>query len=256
MDRLHGSHALAALLYPPQSSYACDHVDFSGVAQICVLAPDPQQMAQISPAAALSICLLNALALSPAEAFAGEGPVLWSASGSASNMAIRSGFALDMPGRPRFGAESTLRVSTRTDSGTVRPPLRLWGEVDIRRSDVSPTSLGLAIDPSNGAARAAIRQSRAILDQGPATLSLQRTLEAGRRTDGSAAFVARQDVRLAFAEFDAAVSGGVVMDNKAPFRAELGLEKRLALGVSLTAILSDLAHEPAARIDARFERKW
>ncbi len=256
MDRLHGSHALAALLYPPQSSYACNHVDFSGVAQICVLAPDPQQMAQISPAAALSICLLSALALSPAEAFAGEGPVLWSASGSASNMAIRSGFALDLPGRPRFGTESTLRVSTRTDSGTVRPPLRLWGEVDVGMSEVAPSSLEFAIDPASGAALAALRQSRALVVEGPATLSLHRAIEAGRRTDGENALVARQDIRLAFTEINAMFTGGVVIDNKAPFQAELALEKRLPLGVSLQAILSDLAHEPAARIDARFERKW
>lgn len=213
-------------------------------------------MAQKSYAAALRLALLISLALHPAFGAAQEGPLVWSATGSASDMAIRTGLALDMPGRPQFGAESTLRVSTRTDTGTIRPPLRLWGEVTVREGDVAPTSLGLALDPAAGAARAALRQSRAVMDHGLATLSLHRALEAGRRADGDAAFVVRQDVRLAFTGIDAAVTGGIVMDNRAPFRAELGLEKRLPLGVSLKAILSDLAHEPAARINARFERQW
>lgn len=209
-----------------------------------------------SPAAALRISLLISLALHPAAAFAGEGPVVWSISGSTSDLAIRSGLALDMPGRPRFGAESTLRISTRTDSGTAHPPLRLWGEVDVRKSEVAPTSLGLALNPSTGAARASLRQSRAVVDQGATTLSLHRALEVGRRAEGGSAFVARQDIRLVFTGIDVAATGGIVMDNKAPFRAEIGLEKRLPLGVSLKAVLLDLAHEPAARIDARFERRW
>lgn len=164
--------------------------------------------------------------------------------------------ALDMQGRPRFGAESNLRVATVDDSGTLNPPIRLWGELDVLPSDVAPTSIGVRLDLVSGAARAALRQSRTVIDDERVILSFDRTLEAGRRGDRESAFVARQDMHFAFAESDSALTGGIVMDNKAPFRAELGLEKRFYPGLSLRASLSDLAHEPAARINARFERQW
>jgi len=194
--------------------------------------------------------------LCPALAHAEEGPFVWDASGSAEDLGIRTGVALDMPGRPRLGAESVLRLSTPTDSGTVSPPVSLWGEVDVSKPRAGPISLGLTADLASRAARASLRQSRAVLDSEIATLSLSRALEAGRRSDGQQAFVARQDLRLAFNEIDTMVTGGIVMDNKAPFRAELGLEKRMFEGLSLKATLSDLAHAPAARLNARFERSW
>lgn len=194
--------------------------------------------------------------LCPAVAGAEEGPFVWNANGSAEDLGIRTGVALDMPGRPRLGAESNLRLSTRADSGTVHPPVRLWGEIDVHKTQAGPTSLGLTVDLRGSAARASLRQSRAVLDSGVATFSLSRALEAGRRSDGQQAFVARQDLRLAFNEIDTMVTGGIVMDNKAPFRADLGLEKRIFEGFSLKATLSDLAHAPAARVNARFERSW
>ncbi|MEC9461739.1 MAG: hypothetical protein VX601_01080, partial [Pseudomonadota bacterium] len=64
------------------------------------------------------------------------------------------------------------------------------------------------------------------------------------------------DLSMAFRAFNATLAGGVVMDNKAPLSAELRLEKRLPLGISLKATLSDLAQEPNARLDARIDRRW
>jgi hypothetical protein len=46
------------------------------------------------------------------------------------------------------------------------------------------------------------------------------------------------------------------MDSAAPFHAEFAVEKRLQAGIKLRAVISDIAHEPAARVNARFERQW
>lgn len=212
-------------------------------------------MAPQHRAKALHLSLLIALVL-PASAPAEDGGFLWNPSGSAGDLSLRTGIALDVQGRPRLGAESNLRVATAVDPGTLKPPIRLWGEFDVLPSDVAPMSVGVRLDLVSGAARAALRQSRTVIDEERASLSFNRTLEMGRRGDGESVFVARQDMHFAFAEVDAAMTGGIVMDNKAPFRAELGLEKRLYPGLSLRASLSDLAHEPAARFKARFERQW
>lgn len=213
-------------------------------------------MALKSPVAALCTSFFVSLALLPTAAKAEDGRFVWSATGSPDDLGIRTGVALDLPGRPRFGTESNLRLSSQTQSGTVRPPLRLWGEVDVRKSDVAPASIGVRLDLVSGAARAALRQARTITADGPAVVSLNRTLEAGRRSSGESAFLARQDLRLAFSDIDTVVTGGILMDNKAPFRAEIGLEKRLRPGIRLNATLSDLAHRPNARVNARFERQW
>lgn len=204
----------------------------------------------------LATWLLIALPLWPWAAAAEEGAFVWNATGSADDLGIRTGVALDMPGRPRLGTESNLRRATRTDSGTTHPPMRLWGEVDLRKTAANPASVGLTVDLVTGAARAALRQHRALVDEGPATLSLDRALEAGRRHDGGAVFVARQNLRLFLGGIDTTVTGGVMMDSAAPFHAELAFEKRLRPGIKLRAVISDIAHEPAARLDARFERKW
>jgi hypothetical protein len=217
---------------------------------------DPQNMALKSPVAAVCISLFLSLALSSTSAKAEESPFVWSATGSPEDLGIRTGLALDLPGRPRFGSESNLRLSTGSQSGTVHPPLRLWGEVDVRKSDVAPASVGVRLDLVSGAARAALRQSRTITADGPAVVSLNRTFEAGRRSNGESAFLASQDLRLAFSDIDTIVTGGILMDNKAPFRAEIGLEKNLRPGIRLNATLSDLAHKPNARLNARFERQW
>jgi hypothetical protein len=200
--------------------------------------------------------LLLALPLWSWTAAAEEGPFLWNATGSADDLGIRTGIALDMPGRPRLGAESNLRRATPSNSGTSHPPMRLWGEVDLRKTAASPASVGLTVDLVSGAARAALRQSRALVGEGPATLSLDRALEAGRRRDGDAAFVARQNLRIFLSGIDTTVTGGVVMDSAAPFHAELAVEKRLPPGIKLRAVISDIAHQPAARFNARFERQW
>jgi hypothetical protein len=214
--------------------------------------PDELPMAR-SP---LATWLLIALPLWPWTAAAEEGAFLWNATGSADDLGIRAGVALDMPGRPRLGAESNLRRATPTNSGTSHPPMRLWGEVDLRKTAANPASVGLTVDLVSGAAHAALRQSRALLDEGSATLSLDRALEAGRRHDGDAVFAARQNLRLFFGGIDTTVTGGVVMDSAAPFHAELAVEKRLRPGIKLRAVISDIAHEPAARVNARFERQW
>ena len=43
--------------------------------------------------------------------------------------------------------------------------------------------------------------------EGPAVVSLNRTFEAGRRSNGESAFLARQDLRLAFSDIDTIVTG-------------------------------------------------
>lgn len=187
---------------------------------------------------------------------AGEGPFLWVASGSPDDLAIRTGLALDLPGRPRFGTESTIKVSTSSAAGTVSPPLRMWGEYDLLKRGGAATTLALIANPATGAARAALRQSGALLDNDLGSVSATRTIEAGRRTDGEPAYIARQDLSMAFRALNATLAGGVVMDNKAPLSAELRLEKRLPLGISLKATLSDLAQDPNARLDARIDRRW
>ncbi|EKF56950.1 hypothetical protein QWE_24041 [Agrobacterium albertimagni AOL15] len=204
----------------------------------------------------LATWLLILLPLVPWPAAAEDSAFLWAATGSPDDLGLRTGVALDMPGRPRLGAESNLRRATPTNSGTAHPPMRLWGEVDLRRAAANPASVGLTVDLVSGAARAALRQSRALMDEGPATLSLDRALEAGRRTDGDAVFIARQNLRLFFGGIDTTVTGGVVMDSAAPFHAEFAVEKRLQAGIKLRAVISDIAHEPAARVNARFERQW
>lgn len=214
--------------------------------------PDEVPMAR-SP---LATWLLIALPLWPWTAAAEDRAFLWNATGSADDLGIRTGVALDMPGRPRLGAESNLRRATRTNSGATHLPMRLWGEVDLPKTAANPASVGLTVDLVNGAARAALRQSRALLDEGSATLSLDRALEAGRRHDGDAVFAARQNLRFFFGGIDTTVTGGVVMDSAAPFHAELAVEKRLRPGIKLRAVISDVAREPAARVNARFERQW
>lgn len=204
----------------------------------------------------LATWLLISLLLWSSTAAAEEGAFVWNATGSADDLGIRTGVALDMPGRPRLGAESNLRRATPTNSGTSHPPMRLWGEVDLRKTAANPASVGLTVDLVSGAARAALRQSRALMDEGPATLSLDRALEAGRRHDGDAVFAARQNLKLFFGGLDTTVTGGVVMDSAAPFHAELAVEKRLRPGIKLRAVISDIAHQPAARVNARFERQW
>lgn len=204
----------------------------------------------------LATWLLILMPLVPWPAAAEDSAFLWAATGSADDLGLRTGVALDMPGRPRLGAESNLRRATPTNSGTAHPPMRLWGEVDLRRAAANPASVGLTVDLISGAARAALRQSRALMDEGPATLSLDRAIEAGRRTDGDAVFTARQNLRLFFGGIDTTVTGGVVMDSAAPFHAEFAVEKRLQAGIKLRAVISDIAHEPAARVNARFERQW
>ena len=216
------------------------------------LKPDELPMANSS----FAKYMLIALSLWSSLASAEDSAFLWNATGSADDLGIRTGIALDMPGRPRLGAESNLRRATLTNSGTVDPPIRLWGEVDLCKTATGPASVGLTVDLVSGAARAAIRQSRVFVDEGETTLSLDRTLEAGRRNNGDAVFVARHKIRLFFSGINTAITGAVAMDSAAPFHAELAVEKRLRAGIRLRAAISDIALQPAARVNARFERRW
>lgn len=186
---------------------------------------------------------------------AGEGSLLWAATKPGDTLLMRPGLALGSKGDLRLGLESSLETANASRPGTIAAPLVVWGEVDLP-GRAWASVLAMRLDARTTAGRVVLRRDRRLAANASLDLSLSNALEAGKRADGSNAFVARQETRLDFLDIGAALAGTVVLDNAAPVSASLKLEQQLPLGISVSATFADLGHASEAVLRARMHRQW